>query len=87
MLNLVMDNGGDTCKVGFAGHSSPIKYLKQFMAVMLAWIDDISLRVIPNYILRPKRERKLFLVDQIDEIFDFAAAHYFRPFEKVLITN
>lgn len=65
---LVIDNGGDTCKIGFAGQSQPT-------------------RLIPNYAVKPKRERRLFVADQIDQIVDFSSLYYRRPVEKGFITN
>lgn len=65
---VVIDNGGDSCKVGFAGQSKPKK-------------------LISNCGVRPKGEKKLFVADQIDEIYDFSSLHYRRPIERGYVTN
>ncbi len=39
--------------------------------------------MIPNCATKPKRERRLFVGDQLDEIFDFTSLNYRRPFERV----
>uniref|UniRef100_A0A7S0DQY0 Actin-related protein 6 n=1 Tax=Amorphochlora amoebiformis TaxID=1561963 RepID=A0A7S0DQY0_9EUKA len=44
-------------------------------------------RVVSNCAIKPKRERRFFVADQIDEILDFSQVYYRRPCEKGHITN
>jgi len=66
MTTLVVDNGGDTCKIGCAGQ---------------------VVQVVPNYAVKPKRERHLYVADQVEKLLDFSQLFYKRPFEKGYIVN
>jgi len=64
---IILDNGGDTCKVGLAGQATP--------------------RIIPNYAVKPKREQRLYIATDIDELTDFSQLYFKRPIEKGYVVN
>jgi actin-related protein 6 len=66
MTTLIVDNGGDTCKIGCAGQ---------------------VVQVVSNCVVKLKRERHLYVADQIDKLLDFSSLFYERPFEKGYIVN
>eukprot|EP00466_Bigelowiella_natans_P012801 jgi/Bigna1/46738/estExt_Genewise1.C_60276 len=49
--------------------------------------QDQPLRVLPNCAVKPKRERRFFLADQIDDILDLSQVIYKRPCERGYTTN
>eukprot|EP00823_Brevimastigomonas_motovehiculus_P008746 TRINITY_DN813_c1_g2_i2.p1 TRINITY_DN813_c1_g2~~TRINITY_DN813_c1_g2_i2.p1 ORF type:complete len:867 (-),score=249.41 TRINITY_DN813_c1_g2_i2:1468-4068(-) len=44
-------------------------------------------RIIANYGLKPKKDRRLFIADQAQQTFDFSGALFKRAFEKGYVTN
>lgn len=44
-------------------------------------------QVIPNYVVKAKRERQLYVADQIDKLADCSSLFYRRPFEKGYVVN
>jgi actin-related protein 6 len=64
---LVLDNGGYTCKVG--------------------WATDANPRSVYNFAVRPKRDNKIYVADQIEEVTDTSSLHYRYPMEKGVILN
>ena len=74
MATIILDNGADTIKVGYAGHTDPVKYGFYFFV--------IKFRIIPNCIFKPKREKKYFIADQVNEIIDNISLQQKRPHEK-----
>lgn len=41
-------------------------------------------RVLPNQVVKPKRERRTYVADEIDECRDISGLYLRRPFEKVV---
>eukprot|EP00238_Polyblepharides_amylifera_P003974 CAMPEP_0196592406 /NCGR_PEP_ID=MMETSP1081-20130531/72667_1 /TAXON_ID=36882 /ORGANISM="Pyramimonas amylifera, Strain CCMP720" /LENGTH=429 /DNA_ID=CAMNT_0041916097 /DNA_START=127 /DNA_END=1416 /DNA_ORIENTATION=- len=46
-----------------------------------------SIRVLPNYIAKPKTDKKSYFGDQVNEIKDVSAINLKRPIEKGYVTN
>ncbi len=92
-----MDNGANTCKIGFAGQTAtPISAASAASTVAGSWVSAsgsggggsiTNCKLIPNCATKPKRERRLFVGDQCDEIIDFSALNYRRPFERGYVVN
>jgi hypothetical protein len=40
-------------------------------------------RVVPNQVVRPKRDRRTYVADEIDQCRDISGLYLRRPFEKV----
>ena len=95
---IVLDNGADTCKIGFSTQSKPrwaLYFLRSRISTvihaflyLLCLFHSVSLsslsknRIVNNCGVRPKRGKYL-IADQIDEILDFSGCVYKRPHERV----
>ncbi len=64
---LIVDNGGETLKAGWATSTKP--------------------KIIPNYAVKPKREKKLYVADQLESVNDYSGLFYRRPMDKGVILN
>jgi len=65
---VVLDNGSEKCKVGFATSTGQPS-------------------LVPNYAVRPKREKRLYIADQCDEVTDLSGLFFRRPMDRGLIVN
>ena len=43
----------------------------------------VPVRIIPNQVVKAKRDRKKYVGDEVEECRDTSALHYSCPFEKV----
>ena len=86
---IIIDNGGYTIKAGSSSDEEPrcVRFERSSggglmrLLTMFCWF---WCRVIQNCALRPKREKKVFIADQIEDIVDFTHTYFKRPFSKVL---
>jgi len=49
--------------------------------------QDMPISVVPNCAIKPKREKRFYVADQINDIIDFSQVYYKRPCERGFITD
>jgi len=53
----------------------------------VGWSTDANPRSIANYAVRPKRDTKIYVADEVDEVTDTSGMYFRRPMEKGVVLN
>ena len=97
---VVVDLGGSTIKVGFAGDADPSRCASP--AASLPPIDGRNLdaltnlralpllttdSVVPNCVAKPKGEKRSYIADEINQVKDISSLNLRRPVDRGYVVN